>query len=228
MKNICHKSALTKRIVFLLLAVALFCSISAGAFAVQYAKPVNVKISRDASDKEKNVTAQLRPSFTETTQPTSSANSNNYIGERKAKSIALNHAGIEESAVTFLGCKLDYDDGRAEYDVEFFKGNTEYDYEIDAESGTILSYDYDVESYTPPSSKNFSSTSYIGEQKAKSIALSHAGVSSKDATRMQCKLDRDDGQMVYEVEFEVGRTEYEYEIDAISGTIYQSEKEFDD
>ena len=130
--------------------------------------------------------------------------------------------------MTFLGCKLDYDDGRAEYDVEFFKGNTEYDYEIDAESGTILSYDYDVESYTPPSSKNSSSTSYIGEQKAKSIALSHAGISSKDATQMQCKLDRDDGQMVYEVEFEVGRTEYEYEIDTISGTIYQSEKEFDD
>ena len=76
--------------------------------------------------------------------------------------------------------------------------------------------------------KSSSSTGDIGAGKAKSIALSHAGVSSKDATRMQCKLDRDDGQMVYEVEFEVGRTEYEYEIDAISGTIYQSEKEFDD
>ena len=76
--------------------------------------------------------------------------SGSYIGEAKAKSIALSHAGLSEDQVTFVRVKLDRDDGRWEYEVEFYKGGTEYDYEINATTGAILSYDYDAESYTPP------------------------------------------------------------------------------
>ena len=32
----------------------------------------------------------------------------------------------------FLHAKLDYDDGRRTYEVEFYSGSKEYDYEIDA------------------------------------------------------------------------------------------------
>ena len=39
--------------------------------------------------------------------------------------------------------ELDYDDGRAEYEVEFRKGNTEYEYKIDAASGNILKSEQD-------------------------------------------------------------------------------------
>ncbi|MCO7136915.1 PepSY domain-containing protein [[Clostridium] leptum] len=153
----------------------------------------------------------------------SDANTGSYIGEDKAKEIALNHAGLSsESDVTFVRVKLDYDNGRAEYDVEFYQGNTEYDYEIDASNGDILSYDYDAEYYSPSSTDN-----YIGDSQAKSIALAHAGLSEDQVTRLSVKLDHDDGRAEYEVEFHVGRTEYNYDIDAANGNILSYEKDSD-
>ena len=138
-----------------------------------------------------------------------------YIGEAKAKDIALKHAGLSSSKVTFLPVKLDWDDGRQVYEVEFYSGNKEYDYEIDAASGSIRDYDFDIESYTIPAA----SSDLISETKAKNIALDHAGISSSKATFIQVKLDRDDGRQVYEVEFYSGNKEYDYEIDAASGAI---------
>lgn len=61
-----------------------------------------------------------------------------FIGVDRAKSIALGHAGVSASSVSFSKAKLDDDDGRGVYEIEFYVGNTEYDYEIDAHSGSIL------------------------------------------------------------------------------------------
>ena len=138
-----------------------------------------------------------------------------YIGEAKAKDIALKHAGLSSSKVTFLPVKLDWDDGRQVYEVEFYSGNKEYDYEIDAATGAIRDYDFDIESYTIPAA----ASDLISEAKAKNIALDHAGVSSSKATFIQVKLDRDDGRQVYEVEFYSGNKEYDYEIDAATGSV---------
>ena len=146
------------------------------------------------------------------------------IGESKAKSIALNHAGVSESNAVFLQVQRDYDDGRLVYDVEFYAGNREYDYEIDAYSGSILSYDYDAERYTPSQSQ---SGDYIGEARAKEIALSQSGVSANDATFIKCKLDFDDGRAVYDVEFRKGWTEYSFEIDAVSGAVLERDVDRD-
>ena len=139
-----------------------------------------------------------------------------YIGEAKAKEIALNHAGLSAAQVTFYRTVLEYDNGRAEYEVEFWKGNTEYDYEIDAVSGTILSYDYDIEGYLPSGGQ---SSGDIGAEKAKTIALNHAGVSASDAVFVRAHLDYENGRRVYDVEFYSGSTEYDYEIDAATGDV---------
>ena len=62
-----------------------------------------------------------------TTSTTSrpSADDGDYIGEAKAKEIALDHAGLSSSQVTFVRAKLDWDDGRAEYEVEFYTNGKE-------------------------------------------------------------------------------------------------------
>ena len=61
----------------------------------------------------------------------------------------LSHAGLTADQVTFVRSKLDRDDGRLMYDVEFYTSDyKEYDYEIDAATGEILSYDYDAEGYS--------------------------------------------------------------------------------
>ena len=123
-----------------------------------------------------------------------------------------------------MQCKLDRDDGRQVYDVEFYTSDyKEYDYEIDAYTGAVLSYDYDADFYTPPTA----SGTQITSDDAKRIALEHAGVAEADATRLKVELDQDDGRQVYEVEWEIGRTEYSYEIDAASGTILKSEVDAD-
>jgi len=66
----------------------------------------------------------------------------------------------------------------------------------------------------------------ISADRAKQIALSHAGVSG--ASFKKVKLDTDDGVRVYEIEFKVGNVEYEYDIDASSGAIISSSSEIDD
>lgn len=94
----------------------------------------------------------------------------------------------------------------------------------------------DANSYATPTQPQQSSngtssaanpvSNYIGVDKAKSIALKDAGVSSSSAVFTKAKLDRDDGMMVYEVEFYSGDTEYEYEINATSGKIRSRDAEF--
>ena len=142
-----------------------------------------------------------------------------YIGLAKAKTIALNHAGVSASNAVFLHAKLDYDDGRRTYEVEFYSGSKEYDYEIDAATGEILSYDFDAERYTPSTSSGSSGT-YISEAQAKQIVEQRAGTTG---TYREFKLERDDGRTVYEGELRSGQTEYDFTIDATTGTILEWE-----
>lgn len=65
------------------------------------------------------------------------------ITEAEAQAIALEHAGLTEEAVSRLHVRKDFDDGRQEYDVEFHVEYLEYEYEIDAVTGKILSFDKD-------------------------------------------------------------------------------------
>ena len=170
------------------------------------------------------------------------------IDENKAKSIALADAGVQEADTAYLVVKPDYDNGTAVYDVEFYVASTklEYDYEIDAATGKIRGMDQDIEGYTPSSTNTNPATSTnnntaassgstnnstatssgststgtaVDEAKAKSIALSDAGVKEADTAYLKVKLDYDDGVKVYDVEFYAGGTEYDYEINAATGEI---------
>ena len=149
----------------------------------------------------------------------------------EAKRIALAHAKLAEKDVTFVKVELELEDNnRYEYDVDFYSGNVEYDYEIDAVSGTILLADRDIENYVIPTQPSTpavnTQTSEISVEKAKQIALSHAGVGS--ARFKKAKLDYENGVKVYEIEFKVGNLEYEYDINVSNGAIVSSSVEVDD
>ena len=62
-------------------------------------------------------------------------------------------------------------------------------------------------------------TEFIGEEKAKEIALQKAGLTAEDVTFTKIGLDRDDGVWQYEIEFRQDKTEYETDINAVDGTI---------
>ena len=65
------------------------------------------------------------------------------ITEEQAKEIALNQAGLTSEEVVFELVKLEKDDGIWEYEVDFKKGKIEYDAEISATDGTIISWEVD-------------------------------------------------------------------------------------
>ena len=169
-------------------------------------------------------------------QSTSSKDTGSYITDAQAKATALQHAGFQESDVQFVNGYLSKDDGRAEYEIEFWKDNREYDYEIDAITGEILGYDYDIESYaildTQTVSGNESNaskeTGYLTESQAKAIALQHAKLDESSVQAVRCGFDYDDGRAEYEIEFRQGRMEYEYTIDAVTGKILEYDMDYDD
>ena len=154
------------------------------------------------------------------------------IGTEKAKSIALEAAGVTASQVQNLRVERDYDDGQLEYEIEFYVGSTEYDYVISGVDGTILEQDVEQEggSHTtqptqPTQPSQPSAGSDIGAEKAKSIALSHAGFTASQVQRLKVEKDYDDGRLEYEVEFYAGTTEYDYTISGTDGTILKQDKE---
>ena len=156
------------------------------------------------------------------------ANTGN-ITDAQAKQIALTDAGLKDTDVTFVRCNLDLDDGRMEYEVEFFSGNTEFDYDIDAATGTIVSKDRDAEFYSPAGTGTSSvAEGAMTEQKALEIALNKAGVSKDTVSFSRVHRDFDDGREIFDVEFHVGMTEYSFDIDANTGAVVDYGMDYDD
>ena len=155
------------------------------------------------------------------------ANKAKKISADKAKKIALGDAKLAEKDVTFVKVELEFENNRLVYDVEFYSGNVEYDYDIDAVSGAIVSSDRDIENYSIPAQQTTAKPAAdIGVEKAKEIALAHAGIGSARFTK--AKIDYENGIKVYEIEFKVGNMEYEYDINVSNGAIISSSAEIDD
>lgn len=152
---------------------------------------------------------------------TGTQSSGELIGEQAARDAALEHAGLSDSQVTFLKTKLDREDGRQVYEVEFYTQDyKEYDYEIDALTGEVYSYDYDAETYFQSSG----SDSEITAEEAKALALAQVpGATESDI--IEFKTDRDDGRIEYEGEILYSGMKYEFEIDGYSGAIRSWEVE---
>lgn len=173
------------------------------------------------------------PTVPGTSSGTASSSSQD-VGQEAAKQAALEHAGLTEGEVTGLWIERDWDDGRLEYDVEFWCGSTEYDYTIDGHSCSILKHEWDHhEEYNwnhhddPHHSGTAVPSGDIGQEAAKAAALNHAGVSESQTAKMKVERDWDDGRLEYEVEFSVGRTEYEYTIDGVTGAVLEYERDED-
>ena len=160
---------------------------------------------------------------TDTPSP-SSATGQGDIGETAAKAVALAHAGFREEEVTGLRVRQDYDDGRLEYDVDFWKGSDEYDYTVDGAAGTVIAYEKETHPQGS-SSAPAPSAGDIGAEAAKAAALAHAGIQEKDATGMKIDREYDNGRLEYDIDFWQGSTEYQYTVDAATGEVREYEKE---
>ena len=154
-------------------------------------------------------------------------NKSQYIGKDKALNIALAKAGLKKSQIS--GCEVEFecDDGIITYDIEFYCGSAEYEFEIDATTGNIIEYETDGDGYEGSHHKNSADNSgskYIGRSRAKEIALAKAGLTASQIHDYEIELD--DGE--YEIDFKYQNMEYEVDIDAKTGRVLKFDKEYDD
>ena len=141
----------------------------------------------------------------------------------EAKEIALKHSGLTSDQVSFVEAESDIDNGIEKYNIEFYNGNKEYDYEINSTNGEIIKYDYDVE--YDNNQNNINSVVNISEEQAKEITLKHAGLTSDQVSFIKVEMDIDNGIQRYEVEFYYNNREYSYEINTNTGEILSYEQD---
>lgn len=173
------------------------------------------------------------------------------IGKEAALEAALNDAGVVEEDTTRLKISEDRDDGQKIYEIQFDANGKEYDYEIAAADGRVLSADQETiqtasdqtgqttdgqtaqSETSSQSSGNQDTTSNTGTgsnanvsvslEEATAIALERVpGATEKDIV---IKLDYDDGRYKYEGDIIHEQIEYEFEIDANTGTILEWSEE---
>ena len=189
-------------------------------------KPV---INQQPSSQEKNAVdtqaqteATVPAADSATTQSSAAATAQTVTGtvdEEMAQKIALEHAGVKAADATITKSKIDYEDGRQVYDIEWYAGGAKYDYEIATDTGEIISSAYE-EKTMGADSKNVT----VSEADAKKTALDRvSGATDKDL--YEWKLDYDDGRPEYEGKIIYDGTEYEFTIDAATGSVMEWDAE---
>lgn len=163
------------------------------------------------------------PSADTSTAPAQAApntnTSNGAVDEAKAQEIALAHAGVSAADATITKSKLDYDDGRQVYEIEWYANGAKYDYEIAVATGEIVNSGYEAKTVV-----GTGSSATVSEATAKQTALARvSGAVEKDI--YEWKLDYDDGRPEYEGKIIYDGSEYEFTIDATAGTITEWDAE---
>ena len=151
--------------------------------------------------------------------PAQNATGTGTVDEAAAQKIALEHAGVKAADATITKSKLDYEDGRQVYDIEWYAGGAKYDYEIAADTGEIISSAYE-EKTMGADSRNVT----VSEADAKKTALDRVS-GATDKNLYEWKLDYEDGHPEYEGKIIYGGTEYEFTIDASTGSVMEWDAE---
>ncbi len=166
-----------------------------------------------------------------TAQPTQQPGSE-FLSEDEIRAIVFNHAGVNANDVREFEIELDDEDGIWVYEVDFKAGNIEYDYVVNAVTGAIIRVETEIDDDptaapgTPrPTAQPTQQpgSELLSEDEIRAIVFSHAGVNANDVREFEIELDDEDGIWVYEVEFESGRHEYSYEVNALTGEIIDYE-----
>ena len=174
--------------------------------------------TNSASGQTADSSAAVTPSVP-TQAAASQSGSTSEITEDQAKQIAFDHAQVKEEDLTNLKVKKDFDDGVSIYEVDFQAANNQYEYDIKAADGQILTTDFEIDDdYVDPNTQTA-----VSEADAKAAALARVEGASDSDIRIQ--LQRDDGQLVYEGTIIYNNTEYDFEINAETGDFLSWEQD---
>lgn len=171
----------------------------------------------EMSSREQSTSAASTDEDTQTAPNTNT--STGAVDEAKAQEIALAHAGIKAADATITKSKLDYDDGRQVYEIEWYANGAKYDYEVAVATGEIVNSGYEAKTVV-----GTGSSATVSEATAKQTALARVS-GATEADIYEWKLDYDDGHPEYEGKIIYGGAEYEFTIDATTGTITEWDAE---
>ena len=135
----------------------------------------------------------------------------NKISKDIATNIALDYANVNKKDTSNIKVEID----NYIYEIEFSDKNYKYEIEVDSKTGNVIKYEKDIISKSPISNNNTA----ISEEEAKKIATDYLNINVEDVSFTKNKLDYDDGNLIYELEFYYNGNEYEFDIDAYNKEI---------
>ena len=139
--------------------------------------------------------------------------------EEEILETVLTEENVNKNEIKNLEIEIDQENGKEIMEIDFEVDSREVEVKVDVESNKVIKKEIETKQSTTET------TTMITKDKALEIALAHANVSKNNISNLEVKLDKDDGTTKYEVEFDVGTIEYDYDIDAVSGKILKVEKE---
>lgn len=128
-----------KKTISLILCLAFMLSLAACGRAVNDVTSDTESMGNSVISGAESVVDDAESAVKGDDRDTNSMNLMAGITANDAKQAALKHAGLDESQVTDVDIDLDRDNGILIYEVDFNLGNTEYDYDINAETGEVIS-----------------------------------------------------------------------------------------
>ena len=157
------------------------------------------------------------------------------ISIEKLKELAFKHSKVEPKDARITKIKLDKENKKFFYEMEFFTEKRKYEYNIDADTGKILSYSQKVREIVSNTvniekpemldvkmnedeNKIFNPLKYISEDEVKEIIIKRI-TGSKKENIIRLKLDDDDGKIIYEGRMVYQNTEYNFKLDALTGEV---------
>ncbi len=158
---------------------------------------------------------------------TGHASSGKYISKDAAISSALTHAGFARDQISRLETEMDFEKGKMLYEIEFVFNGIEYDYEIDATDGTIIKSKQELVD-KDDNDEVITEVPALDRNAAIDKALFDASLTRDQVRELEVELEKKNGVLIYEIDFETSKFEYEYKINATDGTIIKSEKEPND
>ena len=138
---------------------------------------------------------------------------------------ALVDAGVNEADASRIRVTMDRDDGMLVYEVRFDAAEVEYDYEIDAESGRIVSTDVERWDDDDRDDRNRTANANVAVSRDEAVKTALGKVSGAAEQDVRIELDCDDGRYKYEGDIIYNGIEYDFEIDADSGRILEWEED---
>ena len=138
---------------------------------------------------------------------------------------ALADAGVNEADASRIRVTMDRDDGMLVYEVRFDAAEVEYDYEIDAESGRIISTDVERWDDDDRDDRNRTANANVAVSRDEAVKTALGKVSGATEKDVRIELDYDDGRYRYEGDIIYNGIEYDFEIDADSGRILEWEED---